>query len=206
MQAQGTRDALEVQRALEEILLRDAKPEVSLWERLMKWAEEFFSFSWEPSSTAPDWLGNLAKLVVFLAALGLMLLVTRLVAHQWAERRRQAEREELELPVLERVALLRMEAQDARRAGQWKLALQKQFFALVLGLGERGDLEFRDAWTNRELLALGSPAPGVQRVLGPLLEELEPKEFGRVEVQAEDLDRLEALASEYFGALGGLAR
>jgi len=205
MQDPSPRNPLEVQRALEEILQRDAQPEVSAWERVMLWLEEVFSFSWTPNSTAPDWLEGMVKVLVLLAAVGLVILVLRLVAHQVAQRRKRAEGGELDIPVFERVALLRLEAQAARRAGHWKLALQKQFFALVLGLGERGDLEFRDAWTNRELLKLGSPAPEVLRVLSPLLEELEPKEFGRVEVEARDLDRLEELAGEYFGALRGQA-
>ena len=81
------------------------------------------------------------------------------------------------------------------------IVLRFLVLALVLGLGSRGDLEFRDAWTYRELLARGRPSPEANGVLGPLVEELEAKEFGHASIALDDLDRLEGLCRRYLGAL-----
>ncbi len=130
-------------------------------------------------------------------------MILKLIVSTLAQAKGQPDAEAPSIPIPQRVELLRLEALEARHSGQWKLSLQKQFFALILGLGELRDLEFRDAWTNRELLRLGSPSRSVHALLAPLVEELEPKEFGRAQVLAEDLDRLEALARQYFGELEG---
>ena len=110
--------------------------------------------------------------------------------------------------VEERVRELRQRAAAARRAGEARLALRLSFFALVLGLGGRGDLAYRDAWTNRELLRRGQPSRAIRELLTPLVEELEAKDFGRERATEGDLDRLEALCESYLGPLaagGGLA-
>ena len=60
----------------------------------------------------------------------------------------------------ERVLALRAAARTARAEGDVRLALRQLFLALFLGLGERGDLRYHDAWTNRELLRRG-PCPGL---------------------------------------------
>ena len=87
--------------------------------------------------------------------------------------------------------------------GDSRLALRKLIFALVLGLGVRGDLRYRDSWTIRELLRRGRPSEEAQAVLVPLVSELEAKEFGRAETTEEDLDRLEALCDRHLGLAPG---
>lgn len=101
----------------------------------------------------------------------------------------------------QRVELLRREAADARAGGDLRLALRKNLFALVLGLGSRGDLDYRDAWTNRELLFRGRPAPKMRDMLASVVTELEPKEFGREPVLDQDVDHIEELCRRYLGAL-----
>ena len=107
--------------------------------------------------------------------------------------------------IAQRVRELRRQARAARERGERRVALQKLLFALVLGLGERGDLQYRDAWTNRELLRRGRPAPEVERFLAPLVVELEAKEFGREAATEADLDRLESICDRALGAAEGAA-
>ena len=77
------------------------------------------------------------------------------------------------------------------------------FRALVLGLSERGELRYRDAWTNRELLELGAPRRDVLPLLLPLVPRLDAQSFGREPTTAEDVDRLASLCDRLLG--GGLA-
>ena len=97
--------------------------------------------------------------------------------------------------VRHRVTELRDEARAAAERGDLGLALRLYVFALLLGLGERGDLRFRPAWTNRELLRRGDPGPEALRVLQPIVDELEPKEFGREPTTPADIRRLEELCA-----------
>jgi uncharacterized membrane protein len=98
-----------------------------------------------------------------------------------------------------RVAELRRRAGEAEAGGDHAQALRLYFWALVVGLGERGALEYRDAWTNRELLERGAPRAEVERVLRPLVPELDRKTFGRVPADADDVRRLSELCDEMLG-------
>jgi hypothetical protein len=98
-----------------------------------------------------------------------------------------------------RVAELRRRAGEAETAGDHAQALRMYFWALVVGLGERGALEYRDAWTNGELLERGAPRAEVERVLRPLVPELDRKTFGRVPADADDVRRMSALCDEMLG-------
>jgi hypothetical protein len=91
-------------------------------------------------------------------------------------------------------------ARAARAAGDLRLALRLSFFALVIGLGERGDLRYRDSWTYRELLRRGKPARAVHEVLTGLVHDLEAKEFGRAQATEDDLRRVDELCRRYLGA------
>lgn len=92
-----------------------------------------------------------------------------------------------------RVARLRREARAAGARGDHVLALRLEFTALVVGLGERGDLQYRDAFTNRELLERGKPGPEAERVLRPIVPGLDRKSFGGEPADAGDFARLAAL-------------
>ena len=98
-----------------------------------------------------------------------------------------------------RVARLRSEARAAAARGEHALALRLSFWALVIGLSDRGDLEYRDAWTNRELLQRGKPRADVRARLAPLVPELDEKSFGHAEATSADCARLEALCDELLG-------
>ena len=99
-----------------------------------------------------------------------------------------------------RVAELRRRAGEAEAAGDHAQALRLYFWALVVGLGELGALEYRDAWTNRELLERGAPRAEVERVLRPLVPELDRKTFGRVPADADDVRRMSELCDEMLGS------
>ena len=91
------------------------------------------------------------------------------------------------------VAALRREAQAAAGRGDHLAALRWLFRALVVGLSERGDLAYRDAWTNRELVERGSPRREVLPLLAPLVPRLDAQSFGREPAGPEDVARLAAI-------------
>ncbi len=95
-----------------------------------------------------------------------------------------------------RALAIRREALEAEERGELALALRLNLFALVVGLSEHGDLEYREAWTNRELVERGRPRPEVRDRLTDLLDDIDPKTFGRTRTTPEDLRRVEALSLE----------
>jgi hypothetical protein len=99
-----------------------------------------------------------------------------------------------------RVGELRRLARSARTAGNHVLALRLYFTALVVGLGEKGDLEYRDAWTNRELLERGEPSERVERKLSPLVRGLDEKSFGGAPAHDDDVDAMSRVVDELLGA------
>lgn len=105
----------------------------------------------------------------------------------------------LEEQIRNRVAELRAEAAEARQRGELVLALRLYFFALVVGLGEQGELAYNDAWTNRELLERGQPTSKVARSLRPLVGELDSMSFGDRRVTDVEVDRFEGLCRTWLG-------
>ncbi len=99
-----------------------------------------------------------------------------------------------------RVADLRRSARAAHAAGDRVLALRLYFTALVVGLGEKGDLEYRDAWTNRELLERGEPSERVERELRPLVRDLDAKSFGGMPAFDEDVAAMSRVVDQLLGA------
>jgi len=101
-----------------------------------------------------------------------------------------------------RVASLRERAREAQAAGDWTRALRLYFFALVVGLGQRGELAYDDAWTNRELLERGHPSPAVLELLGPLVGELDAHSFGLRPTNAREVSRFAGLCDRLLGGGG----
>ncbi len=143
---------------------------------------------------------------VMLAVVG-VLIVTAIVIVTWravrssrAHERGRGSKERraasLEPSREERVAGLRERARAARSAGLNLLALRLYFTALVVGLGEAGDLEYRDAWTNRELFERGRPTPAVEKALAPWVVELDHKSFGGAVATEHDVDAMSRLVDE----------
>ncbi len=193
---QAARDAAEVERVLEGVLARSEFRESSGWlEQLLEQLFGSLGGGGELDLGVDPWL--------LLLALGLLsvLLATPLVR---ALRRARSESQAPAAPGSassrgQKVGELRRAARAARGAGDQAAALRYLLFALVVGLGERGDLEYRDAWTKRELLERGQPRPPVRALLLPLVEELEAKEFGRIAVTPGDVERLAALCERWLG-------
>lgn len=91
-------------------------------------------------------------------------------------------------------------ARAARAAGDAREALRQYGLALVLALGAEHALEFRAAWTERELLRRGRPEPDARALVEGLLGELEAKRFGRAPVAEADLERLDLLCAGHVEA------
>ncbi len=200
-----------VEERIEQILARpqfdfanDEGP--SLLQRFVEWFVETLGdlFDFDPGvdpSAAADVLWNV---LLALAVLALVLLIARWVWLRWhAAAARRAAAEAPAADVRRRVAELRAEAARARAAGDLRLALRLLLFALVVGLGERGDLRYREAWTNRELLERGRPRPAVDALLRPLVVELEAKEFGNEPTVSADVERLETLCARWLDGAPG---
>jgi len=137
------------------------------------------------------------SLYVLVGAVVLWLIV---VAIRHRPRARRRDRAPGGPTVRRRVAELLAQARAAREVQDLRLALRLYLFALVVGLGERGEMRYHDAWTNRELLRRGRPSSRAREVLERLVDELEPKEFGRAPIVGDDVARLEALCRTHLGA------
>ncbi len=148
----------------------------------------------------PGWLGPL--LVGLLVALLVWKFVRRAKTPDEPGESEQAG----PMTPAERVRDLLERARVARTEGDLRLALRLFFFALVIGLSNRGDLRYRDAWTWRELLARGRPGTRVKGLLAELVTELEAKEFGRAPTSAADVERLESLCRQHLGSLALVRR
>jgi len=189
----------EVAATVDDVLSRrEFQDERSMLEDFIEWLFERFDLG-----DGAAVFGEVVFWIVLgvLAGLAIFFGVRFLAAGRSRRQRRRAAAGSRGPSVGERIAVLRREAHAARAAGDLRLALRKNLFALVLGLGSRGDLEYRDAWTNRELLFRGRPAPAMRDLLASVVADLEPKEFGREEVRAEDVERLEQLCAKYLGPL-----
>jgi hypothetical protein len=138
------------------------------------------------------WFVIFLVVVLFLARL--LILHLRVRAEQASTDRASAADE-----LANRVANLRNEAREAHSAGDYTLALRLYFFALVIGLGQRGELEYNGAWTNRELLERGEPQPEIAQLLGPLVAELDAHSFGHVPTGAPQVRRFADLCERLLG-------
>lgn len=195
LQAVAARSPEEVAAALQRVLAEtEIRREPGLFEQAFQWILERLGQLDGPSGSAVEYAALLAAgvAIAFLVVLCLRLL-------RRAQRRPAPEKAQA-AAVRTRVAELRAAARSARQAGDDALALRLLLFALVAGLGQRGDLRYRDAWTNRELVQRGEPSREVSALLGPLIDELEGKEFGRVPVTGADVDRLAELCDRWLGA------
>ena len=181
----------EIDAALERVLAGPAfHEEESAFARFFEWVRDWLSFEGASSG-----LKLLYWIVLITAALLLVALIVRGIRAGWRARATPGATGVAEDP-RERALDLCRAAADARRAGDLRLALRLYVAAVVLGLGQRGEVEVRDAWTNRELLARGAPGPRALELLLPLVRELEPAEFGRAAVRESDVERLERVCDE----------
>lgn len=171
--------------------------ERTLWDEIRDWLAAHFD------------LDDVLSFGELFRALALALLVSAavvaFVSAVRARRAREAAREgerARRRGALERARELLEDARRARGEARARDALQRALLALFVASDHRGDLEFRRTWTTRELIRRGRPSPRVQELLGRLVEEYEPMEFGRVPIDGRDLDRLEALVESELERAG----
>jgi hypothetical protein len=180
-----------IDRILAEKEFRPAKGGLGSWlaekfEKLADWISELFGLHSVGSARA--------MLVTFLILVAVLLgwAVARAIAL-----RRPAVLRNAPAPAPDRraatVAALRAAAREAAARGDHLAALRLAFRALVVGLSERGDLAYRDAWTNRELLERGAPRREVLPLLAALVPRLDAQSFGREPATAEDFARIDSL-------------
>lgn len=197
MSAQEARPAERVAEELERVL---ARAEFHEQESLL---EQFFD--WLGAHVGGEGMaGELQGVVITVLLIGLVALI--LLALRRSARARRGFEAVGSAPAASaslatRLFGLQEAAQRARTAGDARLALRLLFEALLLALGGRGDLEFRPAWTNRELVRRGRHAPGARVLLDQLVRELEPKEFGSARVEPGDLARLDELLAPHLARL-----
>ncbi len=180
------------QRAAEVILGLAPRSEEPSWlERLfdrLNFGRLFGSWADANSGVLGILLLTLAAIVV----LGLVVLVARQI--DWRRGRHAAlEGADPHAKVRETMEQLLARAREARSSGQRLSALRLLFAAFVVGLTRRGDLEFRDAWTNLELARRGAHTEELRRSLMPLVVELDGLVYGGREITDSHLNRLEQL-------------
>jgi hypothetical protein len=193
-------DPERVRAALERVLARpEFQDRVDPIEALLRWlARAFQGTAFESGALQiAYWV-----FVGFLGAgLGLLayLVIASLWRTAWWEQRGGARSSSAAESSALRAMELRARAAQAERAGEHLLALRLYFFALLIGLSERGDLAYSDAWTNLELLERGEPQGEVRSFLTPLVEELDRKAFGRAPVSSSDVERLARIVEQRLG-------
>lgn len=191
--------AAEVERALAEVLARgELSQRESLLERLIRWLAPHLD------SSEVQGFGDVL-LALFVA--GAVVAAALVLRRAWLAFRAPAVLQEEQAAderadARARLAELARAARAARERGELRIALRLHLHALLVSLGGRGDLELNAAWTNRELLRRGKPTREARALLEPLVRELEPKEFGRAEVDAADVERLAAVLAPHLTRAG----
>ncbi|MFO1009497.1 MAG: hypothetical protein U1F29_05485 [Planctomycetota bacterium] len=202
-QAASGRDPATIHRVVEDVLAQEdyrrAGPREPswlerLWERISEWFSDHFGFEFGGG-------GGQVLVYVLYGLIALLLLWLLFTFVRRAALRRGAAEEAPAAARARRVQELLARAREARAKGTFADALRFYAWALVVGLSERGDLEYRDAWTNRELVERGRPRPEALRVLAPLVPELDAKSFGHEPALEADVERLERLCREHLGGL-----
>ena len=189
----------EVREVLSEVLedSRFGRKEPGLIEQFLEWLSEFFSGGEDMAATGLMGVELVAWLLLIVGAVLLGVFLVRHAGIAARPRGRVAPVAALQR-VRDRVLELRERAREAEASGDLVLALRLYFFALVVGLGERGDLEYRDAWTNRELFERGEVDASVARELRPMLRELDAMSFGEAPVAESDVRRFDSLGARWL--------
>jgi hypothetical protein len=196
----------EVGRRLETIFAREEFGERRSWLG-EQWAKLL--------DTLGDWIGdlfgivdpetsvNIVKALIWITCAAILAWIVYRVV-RWARSRESGSADRGSAPGQDlraaSVAALRREARAASLRGDSLAALRLLFRALVLGLSERGELEYRDAWTNRELYERGAPRRDVAPLLAGLVPRLDAQSFGREPAGPEDVERLSSLCDRLLGS------
>ncbi len=205
LQGRAPAQAEEVTRALQKVMGRNGfVPQEKSWlarmfERLGDWLGDLFEIK----------AGNVAGTFTTLLYVVLGLLIAWLiwlVARSIVDARRARARARAALPpppetLAARLARLLAEARAADLAGDHLRALRLYFWALVVGLSQKGELAYRDAWTAREMLERGRAGAEVRARLSPLVREIDGKSFGGEPCGAQDSARVAAVCRELLGVV-----
>jgi len=199
----GAADPADVRAAIDGILEdSEFRRGETVFDSIAEWFAEFLRDLLPAGSIGPATLASLAQALVWIVLAAVVVLVLWAVVRSLGSARRadaEPAAADPEVERAQRVAELRARARDADARGDHVLALRLEFTALVVGLGERGDLEYRDAYTNRELLERGKPGREAQAVLGPIVPELDRKSFGGEVATHADFARFAALCDRLLG-------
>lgn len=186
-----------VRRAVDEVMASsEFRRGETVFDRFFAWIADFLSDLFPDVQFSSDAVGEVVQVVAWIVLALVALLVVRAVVRARRGDRAPGASAAAEDPKIERarrVAGLRERARAADARGEHLLALRLEYTALVVGLGERGDLEYRDAYTNRELLERGKPGRDAEAILRPLVPELDEKSFGGGAATRDDYARLSAL-------------
>ena len=190
---QEPREAEWIQQRAREIVagLKPAAQEKGWFRR---WWEQL-EFGKHVGSLIDDHWIPIRMLLYGLAAAVVIGLIWLLVRELELGRRRRADgvSKVRQVDARERVEELLARARAARTAGQRLAALRLFFSAYVVGLSRCGDIEFRESWTNQEIVQRGAHSQDLRASLAPLVFELDGLVYGGREVTEAHLDRLEQL-------------
>ncbi|MCY2960247.1 MAG: hypothetical protein NTY35_08775 [Planctomycetota bacterium] len=193
----GPAEPAVVRTAIDEILgTSEFHRGETVFDTIKNWIVEFLSDLLPDGALSPATLAGLAAAVAWILLIALVVIVVTAAVKSLRANRVAETRVAVPDPEVDRarrIAELRSRAREANARGDHVLALRLEFSALVVGLGERGDLEYRDAFTNRELLERGRPGRKAEAVLRPLVPELDRKSFGGEPATRADFERLNAL-------------
>jgi len=197
--------AQEVADALRRVMGREGfVPEEQGWfARMLK---SFVEWLGEVFDIRPGVVGDAFATLLYVL-LGLLIAwLVWLVVRSIVDARRARARARAALPpppetLAARLARLLDEARAADAAGDHLRALRLYFWALVVGLSQRGELAYRDAWTAREMLARGRAGSDVRARLEPLVREIDGKSFGGEPCSAQDSARVAAACREFLGGV-----
>lgn len=157
-----------------------------LIEAYFRWRDKAFEST--PNHSSGSGSADMSELLFILIIAAVIVFTIVLITRHFTNRRKDTRRSGTMLERLaSRVEELRARARAAEAAGNWIEALRLDFFALVIGLGERGDLDYRDAWTNRELLERGFPSQQVECSLRPIVRRLDAHSFGHLPSGPEEV-------------------
>jgi hypothetical protein len=204
LQGQAPAAPQDVAAALERVLGRAglAAQEPSWFERAIRrlgeWLGELFDIH---GALLSDAVATLLYVLLGLAIAWLAWLIVRTLVER--ARAKAAALAALPPPpetLAQRLARLLAEARAADAAGEHLRALRLYFWALVVGLSQRGELAYRDAWTAREMLERGRAGTELRARLAPLVREIDAKSFGGEACGPADSARLEGFCRELLGA------
>lgn len=177
---------------LDQVFARPEFQEVqpSLWERFLRWLEDFFLRNL-PDSAGPGWV---RELLTWLLVLVSILLVAWVLFSFLRGLRRNVLDGEEDAPGLGDIPLHASEAQqragEAAQAGDLREAMRLLYLAALLHLDEVGLIRFDRALTNREVLSSVAHNHALQGLLAPVVSQFDRVWYGHAPFEQADFERV----------------